>query len=311
MPRYWVIAPFSSIEADMFERVWEFDLANGCISIGWSRLGDVSALDRQTLATAVSTAFPDKPQGTRTLIANMLWAFFHEIQPGDIILARRGRRVLAAVGEVVRSGYYALGKNPALAAPPRVHGNFLDIRWRATPRDQRYPSIVFPMHTLMEITDEQCTGLLGGNLAASPVAEPPAAPPDSTSFVLERYLEDFIVRNFASIFRGELQLYTDDDGADGQQFSTDVGIIDILALETSTNSLVVIELKKGRPSDQVVGQVLRYMGWVKENLCKPTQQVRGLVICSDADPRLTYALKMVSNVQAKYYSVSFALRDAA
>ncbi len=41
----------------------------------------------------------------------------------------------------------------------------------------------------------------------------------------------------------------------------------ILAVEPKTHSFVVIELKKGRPSDQVIGQVLRYMGWVKKNLC--------------------------------------------
>jgi hypothetical protein len=50
---------------------------------------------------------------------------------------------------------------------------------------------------------------------------------------------------------------------------------------------VVIELKKGRPSDQVVGQVLRYMGWVKKHLCTNGQAVKGLVICRDHDPKST------------------------
>ena len=40
---------------------------------------------------------------------------------------------------------------------------------------------------------------------------------------------------------------------------TEVGTIDILADEPDTNSLVVIELKKGRESDKVVGQTLRYI----------------------------------------------------
>ena len=38
---------------------------------------------------------------------------------------------------------------------------------------------------------------------------------------------------------------------------TDVGTIDILAQETSSNAFVVAELKKGREFDKVAGQVLR------------------------------------------------------
>jgi hypothetical protein len=77
--------------------------------------------------------------------------------------------------------------------------------------------------------------------------------------------------NFEMIFKGKLQIYEDADEADGQQYATDIGPIDILALERDSGSFVVIELKKGRPSDQVVGQILRYMGWVKRKLCKDGQ----------------------------------------
>jgi len=123
-------------------------------------------------------------------------------------------------------------------------------------------------------------------------------------------LEDFIVSNFETIFRGKLKIYEDAEGPDGQQFATDIGPIDILATEPATASFVVIELKKGRPSDQVVGQILRYMGWVKENLCKNNQAVKGLVICRDPDQRLSYALTMTNNIDVRYYSVSFALKEA-
>jgi len=52
------------------------------------------------------------------------------------------------------------------------------------------------------------------------------------------------------------------------------------------------------------------MGWVKKNLCKDGQAVKGLVICRDPDPKLSYALTMINNVDVRYYSVSFALKDA-
>jgi hypothetical protein len=59
-----------------------------------------------------------------------------------------------------------------------------------------------------------------------------------------------------------------------------------------------------------VGQILRYMGWVKQHLCETHQPVHGLVICREPDPKLNYAIQMVSNVSIQYYSVSFKLSEA-
>ena len=53
------------------------------------------------------------------------------------------------------------------------------------------------------------------------------------------------------------------------------------------------------------------MGWVKENLCREGEDVRGLIICKDTDERLVYALEMVRDIiQVKLYSVDFQLADA-
>jgi restriction system protein len=57
-----------------------------------------------------------------------------------------------------------------------------------------------------------------------------------------------------------------------------------------------------------MGQVLRYMGWVKQNLCTDGQTVKGLIICRDPDPKLSYALEMTDHIDVRYYSVSFKLR---
>jgi len=90
MTRYWVIAPFESKNSEIFEKVWQFDLANGVISIGWSELGDVSKMSYETLADTVALTYPDKPPATKALFANMLWALYHEISPSDIVIARKG-----------------------------------------------------------------------------------------------------------------------------------------------------------------------------------------------------------------------------
>jgi hypothetical protein len=61
MPRYWVIAPVESKPSDLFEKVWQFDLANNLISIGWKQLGDVSKMNREQLSKAIASSYRDKP----------------------------------------------------------------------------------------------------------------------------------------------------------------------------------------------------------------------------------------------------------
>jgi len=305
MSRYWVIAPVESKNPELFDKVWQFDTTNNLISIGWTQLGNVSKMSQEELSDAVASTYPERPPQTKALLTNMLWAFYHEINVGDFVIARRGRKILAAVGKVIQSATYSTAKNPATA-----HPNFLGVKWLDSPRDKIFPNLVFPMHTLSEISEIQYNNLLEGSILQVVDSELAEAIEDPSAFVLEKYLEDFIVSNFETIFKGTLQIYEDAEGNIGQQYTTDIGQIDILATESKSGSFVVIELKKGRPSDQVIGQILRYMGWVKKNLCKQGQTVKGLVICRDLDAKLSYALEMTNDIEVRYYNVSFKLKEA-
>jgi hypothetical protein len=42
MPRYWVMASIEAHPSEGFDKVWQFDITNGLISLGFSGLGDVS-----------------------------------------------------------------------------------------------------------------------------------------------------------------------------------------------------------------------------------------------------------------------------
>lgn len=134
---------------------------------------------------------------------------------------------------------------------------------------------------------------------------------EEMEFALEKYLEDFIVNNWEKVDFGEkLILFTDKDGNIGKRYFTeDVGYIDILAKDEKGN-FVVIELKKGRTNDEVIGQVLRYIGWVRRNIAEREEDVRGLIIVGERDIRLEYALQEISHkVGVKIYKVSFRLED--
>jgi restriction system protein len=309
MSRYWIIAPFQSNDPKLFDDVWQFDLSNNLISIGWARVGNVSAMDRDGVVDAVDAGCPDSTPPAKRQIAGMLWAFYHEIAPGDTVIARRGRKQLAAVGTVRAHATYIPGRNPLLAVE-RAHPNFLEVEWHETPRDILFPTIVFPMQTLTELQETRFRQLVEGHNPMPTDLDAREAIEDGSEFVLEKYLEDFIVSNFRSIFKGDLEIYEDEEGNEGQQYHTDeIGTIDILAKDPKKNSFVVIELKKGRTSDRVVGQTLRYMGWVKKNLCTDGETVKGLIVCRDHDPKLSYALEMMKEIDVRYYTVSFKLSD--
>jgi restriction system protein len=96
----------------------------------------------------------------------------------------------------------------------------------------------------------------------------------------------------------------------GQQYPTDAGPIDILAVSKDKKRVLVVELKRGRASDSVVGQVLRYMGFVKEQIAEEGQTVEGAVIVAEDDQRLRWALLNVPSVSFYRYEVSFRLKRA-
>ena len=63
-------------------------------------------------------------------------------------------------------------------------------------------------------------------------------------------------------------IYEEDGELVGQQYPSDTGPIDILAISKDKKTILVVELKKGRASDNVVGQIQRYMGYVLEELAE-------------------------------------------
>jgi len=88
----------------------------------------------------------------------------------------------------------------------------------------------------------------------------------------------------------------------GRQAIIDVGVIDILARNNSGNWLVV-ELKRGRCADKTLGQIQRYMGWVKANLARGYDTVLGYIIGTHKDKKLEYALKVSRDVIFVEYSM--------
>lgn len=127
-------------------------------------------------------------------------------------------------------------------------------------------------------------------------------------FFMEKQLEDFIIENWDTTeFGKKYELLIEDGEVISQQYQTDIGRIDILAKDKVTKNYVVIELKKNQTSDDTVGQLTRYMGWVRKN--KKDENVKGIIVAGQFDNKLEYARTMVPNTEVFLYEVDFKLKE--
>ena len=117
------------------------------------------------------------------------------------------------------------------------------------------------------------------------------------SVSMEKDLRLFVSMNLALIEPG---LVLHDNGV---EFQTDVGRIDLLALDNSSD-LVVLELKAGRANDATLGQILGYMGALGEASNSGTR-IRGIIVASDFDSRIRLAAKHLSTISLVRYELAF------
>ena len=128
------------------------------------------------------------------------------------------------------------------------------------------------------------------------------------SFTLEKYLEEFIVDNWNNTEFGKTyDIYEQDGKVVGKQYQTGIGPCDILAISKDKKEFLIIELKKGRASDQVIGQLTRYMGSIKSRLAVNGEIVKGCIIALDDDPNLKCALSVIPYVEFYKYRINFSL----
>jgi RecB family endonuclease NucS len=133
---------------------------------------------------------------------------------------------------------------------------------------------------------------------------------NETAFSLEYQLRDFLASNLPSIpINGQkLRLYIDPTEREGIEYPTAVGPIDILAVDEK-GSFFVFELKRANSPDSALGQVARYMGWVKQTIGKE-HQVFGVIVAKSISEKLRYAVSVVPNVHLFEYQVEFHLQPA-
>lgn len=127
----------------------------------------------------------------------------------------------------------------------------------------------------------------------------------SREFAFERDLKNYLSKNLGSIEDG-LRLYQDED-ITGIEFPVGGRFIDILAVDKN-DGFVVLELKVSRGYDRVIGQLLRYMAWIKQNMADG-KNVRGIIVASEITEDLKLAASQIPNVSLSEYEISFKIKQ--
>jgi restriction system protein len=237
-------------------------LQEGFVGVGWFANIDLStaissAVDWKAFNKAMIPIYLDENPTKKKVAAGLSCGFTYTvckaINKGDIVLTPKGDGNYA-VGEVSSDYLYAPGKT----LPHRRL-----VNW--------FPGTIARSDMSVELKNS--SGSIGtvsnisryaSELEALLIGQKPTQNPgiystdenveDPSIFALEKHLEDFLVANWKSTeLSKNYDIYEDEGEIVGQQYMTDTGPIDILAISKDRKELLVIELKKGRVSDVVVG----------------------------------------------------------
>ena len=131
MARIWAIAPYNYDKPERFDEAWGYCQRNGVIAIGWHLLGDLSGKSR----AQIMLLYQDEPEyrynpetGNESSGYRSLQRFWHDIEIGDRVIARAGRKKIVGLGVVTGKPLFngARGKEMLQCDP---HPNFIGVSW--------------------------------------------------------------------------------------------------------------------------------------------------------------------------------------
>lgn len=176
--KYWLCAPGENASK------WDFCQEEGVICLGWDPIGDISLFEtRDEIIAKLQETYSGDGSFKNDSLA--LWEFVHEMKPGDIIYAKRGRTTIIGKG-IIESDYYY---DPSLGS----YMNLRKVKWLKT--GEWVCSSQFAMKTLTEFTPYQefikeIESLINGDKQESNIDSDPQ---DTTPVECQAYTsEDFL-----------------------------------------------------------------------------------------------------------------------
>lgn len=101
--------------------LWDELKKDGSMSIGWGSIGDLNAYDsKDAMRKAICEQFGGSTSHRNDALAT--WQFLHDMQPGDLVFAKRGQRELIGAGLVLGPYEYGADAN-------EMRRNRRRVRW--------------------------------------------------------------------------------------------------------------------------------------------------------------------------------------
>ncbi len=184
----------------------DFALENNVAVTGWDEIGDLSGIKtRAELLEHLHKTYPDKKDKTLKNWEAQLWALSQRIKPGDLIALPLKRRPVIAFGKVLGS-YTFTPDNPTDARQT------IPLKWEGEfARSQIGQDLLYSFGSAQTVcriernnAEERINNLLAGK-SDTPLKPPDIASDetsDDTSFDVEQYARDQIVKFINSQFKG-------------------------------------------------------------------------------------------------------------
>lgn len=281
----------------------------GFVGIGYN-MPDLSRINladpniKDILRNLYVGTHPDTSKQSIASGSGAVLRFLNILQNGDILLVPLGDGTYK-VGELDGDYYYA-GEHEILPHRRKV-------RWYATLDKERcsetLQNTLGAIGTISDVTHQsvEIDALLSGDEVR---VESIQSSVDQSEFALEKHLEDFLVENWKNTeFGNDYDLFTDEYGeVTAQQYQTEVGKLDIIAIKKDKSEILILELKKGRSGDAVVGQMLRYITAIKKEVAEPNQKIRAVILTGQDDKKIRYALDPLNGlIEFMVYTINFSL----
>ena len=176
---------------------------------------------------------PDKTKVTAGLACGALWTIAKYIKIGDILLCPDGTGTgRYRVAQVSGNYYY----EPAGFLPHRRQVQWLSCAIAREEISEALQNSTGSIGTICDITKygEELEKLLNGATSPTLVSTDETVE-DPSAFAMEKHLEDFLVQNWSQTeLAKDFDIYEEDGERVGQQYPTDTGPIDILAISRDT-----------------------------------------------------------------------------
>lgn len=290
-------------------------LSEGWIGTGWlssvdltNRLPQTHAEFREKFKPVVLEVDKVESPIAAGLACGMTFTVAAFMEVGDVVLSGKPDGDFQ-VGAVTGSYYYAPGQ-------PLSHRRPVEWFPYTIKRTQLSPQLrkAFSIGTVQwfDYSDldkhraftEELSNLSSGRF---PDSEDLVRFDEEIRFHAEVELEDFLEAHWS-----KTSFAADYDFIARQMPLDDAGRLDILAKSKDGREYLIIELKLGRASDKVIGQLQAYMGYMlTSDYCSNGESVRGIIIGSSDDPKIRHALKVATNIEFFTYEMQFNMKRIA